>query len=84
MQPIKKYHTNSTLHPVNGDESKVLPLHITRLMDGSFASVWKVSGWREWVRLLFTGEITFITHGITHPPVNIHAGDVITIKGEKE
>lgn len=78
--PITKWHTNSTLKGF-GD---VVDLPITKF-PGLIISVWKVKSvwWR--VRFLFSGEVSFMCQGATHPPISIIIGEsVIKNKGESK
>ena len=69
--PVKKQHTNRVyVHPTCED----LPLTYA---DGRLCSVWKLRGFFQRLRFLFTGEVTLLLLSDSQPPCCIIAGDSI-------
>lgn len=74
LWPIEKWHTNSILKGF--DDVADLPITVFKETN-QIASIWKVDSFWERLKFLWSGEVTFLCWGNTHPPINISLTDTI-------
>jgi hypothetical protein len=74
LWPIETWHTNTVLKGF--DDVQDLPI-TSWPEENRIMSVWKVKSiwWR--IKFLFSGEISFMCWGDTHPPVSIMIGETV-------
>ncbi|GAB1376852.1 hypothetical protein MASR1M48_17040 [Lactococcus petauri] len=79
LSPIKTERSNAVLKSPSGmDNCSDLPITRVAYGDGSQAviSVWECSSLKERIKFLFKKKITFMSYGITHPPMTLSMGDM--------
>lgn len=79
MTPIKTPRSNAILKAPQGvDNCEDLPITRVAYEDGTQAviSIWKNDSFFERLKFLFSGKVSFMSYGLTHPPISITLGDI--------